>query len=245
MAANRKNNSSEENKKKKASQSTSPNKTNTPRKKPVAKKKPPVKNEPKTPPPIVATDDDFGLEEVELQPIEETSTPEPVEKGKPKSTFVPASERPFWERKKNNNGIIITIVAILVLAAVYFLVLKPDPVEPTPEPIKVVQPKPVEEKQPEPAPVPEPVQEPLAVQTISVRDGRFYVVVGSFYDADFAEDKANDLIKAGIQSYILPPREGKSYYRVGINQADDFDGANLGIDELKQTFGNEIWVLKH
>jgi len=243
MAANKKNDSSEENKKKKASSKTSPNKTNTPRRKPVAKKKPPVKNEVKTPPPVV-TDDDFGLEEVELQPIEATVTQEPVEKEKPKSTFVPASERPK-EGKKNNNGIIIAVVVIIALAAVYFLVLKPTPVELTSEPIKVVQPKPVEQKQPEPEPVPEPIQEPLVVQTISVRDGRFYVVVGSFYDVDLAEDKAKNLVEAGIQSFILPPREGKSFYRVGINQADDFNGANSNINELKQTFGDEIWVLKH
>jgi hypothetical protein len=248
MAAKKKNDSSEENKKKKASPKTSPTKTSTAQKKPVAKKKPIAKKKPlvkkavKTPPPVAVTDDDFGLEEVELQPIETAPEPAPVEKKK--STFVPASERPH-EGKKNNNGIIITVVALIAIAAIYFLVLKPEPEVVEPEPVKVVQPKPVEQKQPEPEPEPEPVPEPLAVQTISARDGRFYVVVGSFYDVDFAHDRANDLIKAGIQSFILPPREGKSYYRVGINQADDFNGANSGINELKQTFGNEIWVLKH
>lgn len=232
MAAKKKNNSSEENKK--APRSTSPRKTNTPRKKPVAAKKPPA--------PV--SDDNFGLEDVELQPVEESNTPAPSTDEKPKSAFVPASKRPKEDNKKN-NAIVIAIVAVLLLVAVYFLILKPTPAEPEPEPVKIVQPKPVEKKQPEPEPVVEPEPEPLAVQTISTRDGRFYVVVGSFYDADLAEDKANDLVTAGIQSFILPPREGKSFYRVGINQANDFETANSNINELKQTFGDEIWVLKH
>ena len=232
MAAKKKNNSSEENKK--ASNSSSPRKANTPQKKPVADKKPPV--------PV--SDDNFGLEDVELQPVEASNTPEAGADEKPKSTFVPASERPKEDNRKN-NAIVIAIVAVLLLTAVYFLILKPAPADPEPEPVKIVQPKPVEKKQPEPEPVVEPEPEPLAVQTISSRDGRFYVVVGSFYDVDLAEDKANDLVKAGIQSYILPPRKGKSFYRVGINQSDDFNGANSNINELKQTFGDEIWVLKH
>ena len=252
MAAKKKSDSSEENKKK-ATPKTSPKKTNTPRKKPVAKKKPAVKKKapvakPKkksVPTPKAVLDEDFGLEEVELTPIEETPAPKPAVKEKPKSNFVPASQRP-QEVKSSKNGITITIVSLLAIAALYFLVLKPKTEEPEPEPVKIVQPKPVEEPDPEPEPVIEEAQEPLAVTTISEREGRFYVVVGSFYDADFAEDKANDLIEAGIQSFILQPQEGQYYYRVGIMQSGNFAEANSGINEqLKQTFGDEIWVLKY
>ena len=80
---------------------------------------------------------------------------------------------------------------------------------------------------------------------ISEPSGRFYVVVGSFIDSDLAEDKANAIIKSGAQAYLLEPQGEEIYYRVGVNGANDYATANSGIDELKQTFGTEIWVLKY
>ena len=258
MAAKKKGDSSDENEKKKASPTTNPKKATAPRKKAVPKKKPVAKKETKAPTPVVVPDDDFGLEEVELKPIETAAVEpmvEPAVEKKPKSTFVPASQRPIKKKKNKKTIIILSVIIVLALAAFYFLVFVPRNEEPESVPVKVVvEPEPVEEPTPEPEPVqvevdveaePTPVPEPLSVITISESGGRFYVVVGSFFDVDFAEDRANDLIAAGIQSYILQPQEGKLYHRVGIKQANDLAEANSGIEELKQTFGNEIWVLKY
>ena len=35
-------------------------------------------------------------------------------------------------------------------------------------------------------------------------DGRFYVVVGSFYDEDLAEDKAKAIVAGGESAYGIP-----------------------------------------
>ena len=181
----------------------------------------------------IVSDDDFGLDDIDLNPILESesgedATPQPV-----------AVRKYEEEEKKNRTGILITIlVVLLVLAALYFFVIKPEP-----EPVKQelpVQPEP----EPEPEPKPEPPKEPQVI-TITQRDLRFYVVVGSFFDLDNAEDRADSIVASGTDAYVIQPRGNNKSYRVGISPSESLSEAEGLLEVLKATYGEEIWVLKH
>ena len=189
----------------------------------------------------IVSDDDFGLDDIDLDLISESESEEGVS---PSPIAVRKCEE---EEKKNRTAILITIlVVLLVLAALYFFVIKSEP-EPEPEPEPVKQEQPVQ-LQPEPEPEPEPESEPPKepqVITITQRDSRFYVVVGSFFDSDGAEDRADSIVASGTDAYVIQPLGNLQYYRVGISPSGSFSEANGLLEGLKATYGEKIWVLKH
>ena len=189
--------------------------------------------------PIVSDDDDFGLDDIDLDLISESESEEGVH---PPPIAVRKCEE---EEKKNRTAILITIlVVLLVLAVLYFFVIKPEP-EPEPEPEPVKQELPVQpEPEPEPEPDPEPPKEPQVI-TITQRDSRFYVVVGSFFDLDNAEDRADSIVASGTDAYVIQPLGKNKRYRVGISPTGSFSEANGLLEGLKATYGEKIWVLKH
>jgi len=270
MAAKKKSDSSDENKK-------TPRNTPKSRKKAPAKK-PAVKKEELPKEPIV-TDDDFGLDDIDLdladEPVLEeakdetpeavivpdpTPEPEPEPTPEPEPAPVPVVEpkvekkdpvKQQQEQDKKNRGIIWIIIIILLLAAaaVYFLVIKPGQKAEDTEPVKQEQPV-QQQPDPEPEPVAQPDPEPeppkeAQVITISEQGSRFYVVVGSFFDVDGAEDKAKGIAASGTDAYVIEPLAGTQFYRVGINPTGSFSEANGSLEGLKSTYGEEIWVLKH
>lgn len=230
------------------------------------------------------SDDDFGLDDIELEPVEESSedtptpepiidpvdeieddsTPEPEKKEEEKEEVAPfvyttgeekahketeptEGEKPAQEEKKNNSGIVALLVILLILiiaAALYFFVFKKD--EPKPEPKKVEQPKVVDpQPEPEPEPEPQPVKPKAELFTISAPEGRWYVVVGSFYDVDLAEDKASSIVASGMSAYLLSPTGDFKFHRVGIAQSANMKEAENKRSELVATYGENIWVLKY
>ena len=112
-------------------------------------------------------------------------------------------------------------------------------------PVKA-DPTPKEEpvKQEEVTPVAEPESKAELV-TISSSDGRFYVIVGSFYDDDLAIDKANEIIASGISAYLIEPSGDFNLYRVGIRAAQERSTAFKARAELLNEYGENIWVLKY
>lgn len=258
MAAKKKSNSSQENNK--------PKKTGG------------RKNAPKPKKELENTDDDFGLDDIELEPVsenpeEEIPTPEPIidpietidEVTEEKEEV--AAPEPFIfstgddtasiqessteeepkkeEEKKSNSGVILLVILLIIViaAALYFFVFKND--KPEPEPVKVE--KPIEQPKPEPEPQlePEPVKPKAELFTISSPQGRWYVVVGSFYDEDLAEDKARAIVAAGESAYLLNPSGDNKFHRVGVAQSASMAEAEQKRTNLLGTYGENIWVLKY
>ena len=83
------------------------------------------------------------------------------------------------------------------------------------------------------------------VETISERTGRSYVVIGSFFDGDFAQDFGNGLAQNGVNSKILVPGDNKGFHRVAVEDFDTFSEAESRAAELRGgEFGEEVWAIK-
>jgi len=118
-------------------------------------------------------------------------------------------------------------------------------------PKEKVEPKPVEPK-PEPEPVkkepevkPKPVNTTGEVVTLTERTGRSYVIVGSFFDGDLADDYGKKLAKEGLNATVIKPFGKSRFYRVSIS---DFDTSQEAVDEAekaKSTYGGEVWALRY
>jgi hypothetical protein len=172
------------------------------------------------------------------------------------------------DRKRNPVGLIISFVligVIVIAIAIYWFFFR-EPVEkqivqrPAVEEVEEI---PVEEEElpVDPAPdIPEEVEEiPPAVdesigtttegsyEAINARTGRYYIVLNSFFDKDFADDFAQNLALEGVDTKIIPPAEArKGFHRVVLsNEYSTFQAAEASLGELKGIFGESIWVLKY
>ncbi|WP_296623447.1 hypothetical protein [Marivirga sp.] len=152
-------------------------------------------------------------------------------------------------KKESAAPIIITlsIIILIAVALIYYFFLREPEKEPVVQaPVKdttsyVVE-KPVE---PEPEVI-EP-EEPTegVVNTLNSRTGRSYVVVGSFFDDDLAQDYAEDLIKNGTNAYIIPPFGKSKFTRVAIEETENFATASTRATELSGQFKEQPWPLKY
>lgn len=238
-------------------------------KKPVARKTPVKKQTP------VVPDDDLGLDDISLEanddavvPIaEEQKKPEP-KKEKPTPVAVPVTPvkevsrveekkpsvpEPAKEEENKGGGLsalLIIIVILALAAAAYFIFFNkdkaPEPVTPIEQKVEkpAVEQTPVLKEEVKPVVEPEPAVIAELI-TISAPGGRFYVVVGSFYDEDLAVDKGNDIVATGNNAYLLKPTGDFKLHRVGINVGDRWSEAAKGLEELKSLYGDNIWVLKY
>ncbi|MTI31171.1 SPOR domain-containing protein [Xanthovirga aplysinae] len=76
--------------------------------------------------------------------------------------------------------------------------------------------------------------------------GKYFVVIGSFFDKDLAFDQANTLERAGHKVYVIYPQEEEHFYRVGLSTAyNSFNDASSVLESLKNDFGQKIWVLRN
>ena len=165
----------------------------------------------------------------------------------------------YTEESGSPVGLIVTLIIIGVVAivvAAYFLFFNKDKEEQvvveepvpavvdstlleTPVEEPVVEEEPVEE---EPEPAMADVGEYL---TISEKTGRYYVVIGSFIDADLAEDYAKKLAKDGVNTTILSP-EGKGFHRLALEEDyGSFADASMQLETFRGNYGPEVWVLKY
>jgi len=155
-------------------------------------------------------------------------------------------EKKSDEEKKGGGVWIVILIVIIVALAIYFFAFSNKE-----EPKPVVEPKPkVEQPKAEPEPEPEPVKaiQPKAeLITISVIEGRYYAVVGSFFDGDLAEDKGNELVKSGTTAYVLMPKGNAAFTRVGllISNVSSIGEAEARLAPFREKYGNEVWVLKY
>lgn len=153
--------------------------------------------------------------------------------------------------KQSSAPIIITLSIIVIIAciAVYFLFIRDS--KPSKEIVEVpvkdtttyVVEKPMEVEEPIEETV---VEEKVAViNTLNVRSGRSYVVVGSFFDDDLAMDYAKELKKKGTSSYIIPPFGKSKFTRVAVEETTSFADASTIASELSGQYKEQPWPLKY
>ncbi len=200
-------------------------------------------------------DKDYGLPEVEFKPIERDREPM-------SSTSATEFERKFSEKNKEDKGggpwgIIVAIVVLLALGGglLYYFVFNESDQEPVAQeaPVQgyVVETEEEEEENwvEEPAVVEEaPVDETPAVGTVELlgsRTGKSYVIIGSFFDEDLAQDEGNKLAQGGVSTKVIPPFGRARFYRLAVGEFDSFREAAGNIDAYKSDFGENIWVLKY
>jgi len=85
-----------------------------------------------------------------------------------------------------------------------------------------------------------------AIERLTERTGRYYVVVASGIDDDLLMDFANKLIHKGYSCMLIPQHGKVNYNRLAIDVKDSYADAQTTADGLKGgDFGNEIWVVKY
>lgn len=244
-------------------------------------------------------DDDFGLDDIELDPVDEAKEETPAAKPVPKTEKKPLkatspekepekkktppevskpeekeetaepfvfttgeqeaiaqeeatkkSNAPKMEKEeqenKNRGGIVFLIIILLALIAIvlYFFVFKSDDSEPV-KPVPVEQaPKPEPKPEPVPEPEPEPTPEPAQLYNISTIGGNYYVIIGSFFDEDLADDKAKAIVASGRNAYVIEPTANFNFHRVGIAQSASMPEVLQQRENLIEEFGETIWVIK-
>ncbi len=83
------------------------------------------------------------------------------------------------------------------------------------------------------------------VQILSERSGRYYIVLESFIDADFAKDFGNKIAQEGTPSFLIPPYSKKKMQRVAIGGYDSMAEAQSALNDLPEEFGTGKWILKY
>jgi len=80
---------------------------------------------------------------------------------------------------------------------------------------------------------------------LTERTGRYYIVLESFIDDDFAKDYGNRVAKAGTPAWLIPPYSKKKMQRVAIGGYESLDEAKTALSELSKDFGTGKWILKY
>lgn len=83
------------------------------------------------------------------------------------------------------------------------------------------------------------------IEAISERTSRYYVVVTSGLDGDLAMDYAKKEVNNGTNIKLLSPLGTNKFYRVTVADHDTWAAAENAANDLKSTFGEDIWVLKY
>ncbi len=83
------------------------------------------------------------------------------------------------------------------------------------------------------------------VQILEERTGRYYIVLESFIDEDFAKDFGNKIATEGTPTFLIPPYSKKKMQRVGIGAYESVDEAQTALNELSEEFGTGKWILKY
>ena len=84
-----------------------------------------------------------------------------------------------------------------------------------------------------------------AISEISQPLNKYYLIVGSFLDNDLAFDYAEKLTLSGSNIMIIPPFSTSKFTRVALLEYETFDKAKIGLDNYKDEFDEQLWVLKY
>ena len=166
------------------------------------------------------------------------------------SSFTPSGNT--GARRNFGKIVILGTIVITIIGVVFYLVFasggpkKEAAVEKPVEKPVVVEQQPEPEPEPEPEPDPTPSKPPAGtITTLDARNGKSYVVIGSFVDGDLAMDHATALSEEGKSPYIIPPFANHIFYRVAIAEFDDFAAANNSLGNYRGDYGDDIWTLRY
>lgn len=167
-----------------------------------------------------------------------------------------------YDNAGSNNKFARTVVigtlAFAVIATVLLWFWKNNKEDSQPVAVEQAPPKqPVQQQPAEPEPVvEEPVREepeqpqpnqvvPGEITLLEQSTGKSYVVIGSFFDGDMANDYARELAAEGKSPMVIPPFKNYRYYRVAIAEFDRFQDAQASIDNYQNEYGQEVWPLRY
>ena len=86
---------------------------------------------------------------------------------------------------------------------------------------------------------------PGEVTMISVRQNKYYVILSSSLDIDLAKKFAKEVAADGREVKIIEPSEEGLYYRVAIEESYTSTEAIANLEELKEKYGANIWIMKY
>ena len=190
--------------------------------------------------------DNYGLPNVPYDPIEKD---EPIYDHREEPR-----ERYYEYEEKKGSQVLVVLIILLLLGGIGFgvywfmfrdaqeeVIVQENSFElPTPEPQVIEEPI-VEYVEPEP----EVVKTTGEFQAVGMSTGSYYVVVGSFIDDDLARDQSNRINKDGMDTYLIEPYNNNKFYRLAVGNFSSWNDAADKMEDLKSTFGHEIWVLKY
>ena len=208
--------------------------------------------------------EDYGLPNVEYSPIDREA------QGASGKSAQPNKSKMSEKKKTNNNTPAILAVVFILLAVLvvgYFFVIKPN-MDATAEQERLaaeqaqIEAEAQAEKEREEARLAAEEEERLAAEAaeaeaeaaepetgtitvLSAKTGMSYVVVGSFFDGDMAQDAGNKLAGEGVSTYILEPVGDVKFYRLAVESFDNYGDASAAIENYRGTYGDEIWALKY
>ncbi|HEX6890607.1 MAG TPA: hypothetical protein VF141_07940 [Chryseolinea sp.] len=84
------------------------------------------------------------------------------------------------------------------------------------------------------------------IETLTDRQGRYFVVVASSIDGDLIMDYAKKLSAKGVTSRIIPPFGKTKFHRLAVADGDTYANAQATADGMKGgDYGDKIWVIKY
>lgn len=84
-----------------------------------------------------------------------------------------------------------------------------------------------------------------AIETLTERTRRYYVVISSAIDDDLVMDYAKKLSKEGVGTKIIPPFGSTKFYRLAIADHETYALAQTNADNVKDKYGSEVWVVRY
>lgn len=84
-----------------------------------------------------------------------------------------------------------------------------------------------------------------AIETLTERTRRYYVIVASAIDGDLIMDQARKLSAKGVSSKIIPPFGKAKFYRLAIAEGDTYAATQTTADGMKSEYGDQVWVVRY
>lgn len=157
--------------------------------------------------------------------------------------------RELDEEGGSNAGLIIFLILLVLIlggAAVWYFYFRTPDLPPPPPPKPKVEVVDTTHVEPEPIIVDDPSKTvPGEVTQLSSPTGRYYVIIASFIDDDLAMDYGKKLAKQGVGTSLLYPKSEKGFYRLAVADFTSLKEATLKSEELKSTYGNDVWVIRY
>jgi len=216
------------------------------------------------------SEDSFGLPDIEYKPLDESADESPSSDSEGASEGSSQEERyvytpPVEEKSKAPIVIGIVIAAVIVIAGflIYNYVYKPAQERARQEEIakkKAADAKAAKDKQARleremAAERQKAIADSIAIanakpavgeiQVLSQAKRRYYVVISTAIDDDLVMDYARKLSKQGVGTMVIPPFGNTKFYRLAIADHDTYAKAQTHADEMKPTYGNEVWVVRY